>query len=104
MKNLIAIIAAAFLFSALIDGLPYGFFFLLRLIVCSCSVLISWQAYRFKKVKWVGIYIFIALLFNPLIPIHLSREVWGGIDFAVGVFFVFTVFLLKLKKIGNLYE
>lgn len=95
-KNIITIIVATFLFLALLDGWPYGFFTLLRFVVFTGTAYIAWMAYAQKKEKWVWIFGFLAVLFNPFIIIHLNREIWRVIDFIAGVFMIVSIFILKL--------
>lgn len=77
--------AAAMLLIALVP-LPYGYYQLLRLVT---TVAFGWAAYvaydrKNETLPWAfGV---IALLFNPLIPVHLPRELWMVIDAAAGVF------------------
>ncbi len=97
-KNILVSISAIFLFLALIDGWPYGFFTLLRFVVFFVSVYIAWQAHNQQKEMWVWIFGFLAVLFNPFIVIHLNRELWGFIDVVVGVFMVISIFALKFQK------
>ncbi len=80
---------AALLFA--LAPLPYGYYTLLRIVVCAASVLIAYNSFqRVGKVSLgSGVMIGIALLFNPLIPIHLSREIWAPID--IGAAFVFAM-------------
>ena len=95
-KNIILGIATLFLFAALFDGWPYGFFTLLRFVVFTASTYVAWMAYEQQKEKWVWIFGFLAVLFNPFIVIHLNREIWIVIDLIVGVFMIVSVFVLKL--------
>ena len=97
-KNIITIIAVAFLFLALFDGWPYGFFTLLRFVVFASTAYIAWIAYEQKKEKWVWIFGFLAVLFNPFIPIYLNRELWSIIDFIVGIFMIVSIFIFKLEQ------
>jgi len=85
-----------FLFLALFDGWPYGFFTLLRFVVFASSAYVAWIAYEAQKEKRVWIFGFLAVLFNPFIVIHLNREIWSVIDLIVGVFMIISVFVLKL--------
>ena len=94
-------LAAAFLFLALIDGWPYGFFTLLRFVVFAISAYVAWMSYEAKKEKWVWIFGFLAVLFNPFIVIHLNREIWSVIDLIVGLFMIISVFVLKLENKPN---
>lgn len=100
-KNIILGIAALFLFVALIDGWPYGFFTLLRFTIFASAAYIAWMAYEEKKEKWVWIFGFLAVLFNPFIVIHLNREIWSVIDFIVGVFMIVSVFVLRFEHKPN---
>lgn len=97
-KNIAVIIAAILLFLALFGGWPYGFFTLLRFVVFATSVYIAWMAYEQQKEKWVWIFGFLAVLFNPFFPIYLNRDLWSVIDFITGVFLIISAFLLKLKN------
>jgi len=97
-KNIALFIAAAFLFAALFDGWPYGFFTLLRFIVFAASAYVAWIAYEQQKEKWGWIFGFLAVLFNPFIVIHLNREIWVVIDLIVGIFMIVSVFIIKLDQ------
>lgn len=103
-KNIALLIAAAFLFVALFDGWPYGFFTLLRFVVFASSAYVAWMAYEAQKEKWVWIFGFLAVLFNPFIVIHLNREIWSVIDLIVGVFMIVSVFILKLKPNSTAHD
>ncbi|MFC1636345.1 DUF6804 family protein [Planctomycetota bacterium] len=89
-----AIIAALMLFGALAQW-PYGYYQLLRFVVCGVSVYVAVMAYTWKKIWATWLFGIVAILFNPLVPIHLSRELWQPIDFMTAVLFVVTVFVLK---------
>lgn len=97
-KNIFLGIAAIFLFSALIDGWPYGYFTLLRFIVTTVAVYIAYASYIEGKEIWTSIFGFIAILFNPIIPIYLTREIWLPVDFTVGVFLIASMIFLKLSR------
>ena len=98
-KNILTIISSAFLFIALFDGLPYGYFTLLRFVVCIVSAYLAYKTYEENKESlWVWVFGLIAVLFNPIIIIHLQREQWWVIDLIVGIFFVLSIFLIKTKN------
>jgi hypothetical protein len=85
-KNIAIIISCVFLFLAMIKGWPYGFFKLLRWVVCGTAVYLSWLAYESEKKGWIWVFGLIALVFNPLIPLHLGRNLWRVVDLLVAVF------------------
>jgi uncharacterized membrane protein YdcZ (DUF606 family) len=106
-KNIALVIASAVLFLALFDGWQYGFFTLLRFIVFATTAYVAWMAYEAQREKWVWIFGFIAVLFNPFFLIHLDRDTWVVIDFIVGLFLFVTIFTFKLDKTrinGNALE
>jgi Ni,Fe-hydrogenase I cytochrome b subunit len=63
----------------------YGFYVFLRLVIFITSGAIIYYSYQNTKEinLTVVIFCFIMMLFNPIIPVHLSREVWLPIDFIV---------------------
>ena len=97
-KNIIICIAALFLFAALIDGWPYGFFTLLRFVVFAATAYVAWMAYEQQREKWIWIFGFLAILFNPFFPIYLNRDLWSIIDLVTGLFLVVSVFVLKFPR------
>jgi len=85
------------LFAAIAEW-PYGYYAMLRWITCISSILVVLQAFE-RNIDWAKVFfIVIAILFNPLAPIHLSREIWVPIDVIVGVLFVFAYFNVIGKK------
>lgn len=96
-KNVLLLVAVAFLLFALVDGLPYGYFFLLRFVVCAVSVGVAVFSYKTERVWAVWLFGFVAVLFNPLVPVYLTREIWVVIDVIVAAFFAASAFLLKPK-------
>lgn len=95
-KNIALVVAAAVLFLALFDGWQYGFFTMLRFVVFATTAYVAWMAYEGQKEKWVWVFGFVAVLFNPFFPVHLDRDTWVVIDFVVGVFLLATTFFFKL--------
>jgi len=92
-----AIIAALMLLGSLAHW-PYGYYQLLRFVVCGISVYVAYVAYNWQKLWATYLLGFIALLFNPLVPIHLSIELWQPIDLICAVLFIVIVFVLKTPE------
>ncbi len=96
-KNIISIIAIGMLLLAIPSGIwPYGYYILLRWVVTGAALFVLWVAYNLEKKAWIWIMGAVALLFNPIAPIHLDKETWVIIDFIVAGLFLVSVF--KLKK------
>lgn len=89
-----ALITAIMLVGALAKW-PYGYYQLLRFVVCGVAVYIAYMAYNWQKMWAVWVFGFIALLFNPLKPIHFSRELWQFVDVICAVLFAVIAFILR---------
>ncbi|MCK5225332.1 MAG: hypothetical protein KAQ89_01300 [Planctomycetes bacterium] len=89
-----SIITAIMLLLALAPW-PYGYYQLLRFVVCGASVYTAFVAYNWQKMWAIWLFGFIALLFNPLIPIHLSREIWQPIDIVCAILFMVIAIILN---------
>jgi hypothetical protein len=74
---------------------PYGYYQLLRFIVCGVAVYIAYAAFNWQKIWAVWLLGFIAVLFNPLIPIHLSKALWQSIDVVCACVFFILAFAIK---------
>lgn len=74
------ILAAAAMLLGGLAPLPYGYFTLLRLVACITLAWAAFVAHRRHVPAMPVIFGILALLFNPLIPVHLSRGAWGMID------------------------
>ena len=71
----------------LVGALPipiYAYYIFLRILVCLTCILIIIQA-RKGKIGSPMMYVLLAILFNPVIPIHLPKMVWFPIDIAAGL-------------------
>ena len=95
-------IAVLMLFGAL-GHWPYSYYQLLRFVVCGVGVYIAITAYLWERVWATWLFGFVVVLFNPLLPIHLPREVWQTIDVTCAFLFIAVAFVLrKPKNIQNL--
>jgi len=78
----VRIIAILALTAAFLPGLPYGYFVLLRWLICGVSVFLSVQCWKRGRTGWGITYLCMAGIFNPIEPVHLGRSVWGVVDIA----------------------
>ena len=90
-------VAPALLLIAALLPWPYGYYGLLRLVV---FVVCGWMAYeqwRFDDAVsgWVVAFGGVALLYNPFIPVHLTREIWSVVNIATAVLFLAHLRALK---------
>ena len=100
-NNWFKLIAIVFLLGAM-GYWPYAYYQVLRWIVCAIAAYSAYLAYQSKKVGWTWIFGIIAVLFNPIIPIHLTREIWQPIDVIVAIIFFVSLFSKPESKGNNL--
>ena len=88
------IILTIFMLFGAIAEWPYGYYTLLRWITCIASILVTLQAFE-KNIEWAKVvFIVIAILFNPLAPIYLSRSTWVPLDIITAILFIFAIKIL----------
>ena len=69
-------------------SLPYVYYTLLRIIVTISAIINVYTFLEESNMEKVYLFGFLAILFNPLIPIYLGKELWILIDLAAaGTFF-----------------
>ena len=67
--------------------MTYGFYTFLRLVVFGCAAWIAYRRYRDGQTNWAVGFGLLAVAYNPLIPVFLSRPIWLPIDlFAIWFF------------------
>lgn len=88
------IYACAFMLFVGAAPLPYGYYTLLRLVACGVFTYAAFLAAnrKYKILPWV--FGLLALLFNPVVKVHLPKELWALVDIAAGV-----VLLATTKKV-----
>ena len=85
------IILTIFMLFGAIAEWPYGYYTMLKWITCISSILVVLQAFE-KNIDWAKVvFIVIAILFNPLAPIYLSRSTWMPLDIITAIFFIFAI-------------
>ena len=78
---------ALMLVAALAD-MPYGFDVVLRWVVCGLALLLAFHEHELRGAAsgWLVVLVILAILFNPLFPVGLSRAQWAPIDAGAALF------------------
>lgn len=84
------LIAAGMLIGAL-GSHQYDYYTLLRWVVCGVLAFAAFQAAKSDRGGWAWALATVALAFNPVIPVHLKRNTWAGIDLAVAVLLLVSI-------------
>ena len=68
--------------------MPYGYYTLSRFIVCACAAYYAYQCSKNDDRNFLLIFGFIAILYNPIIPVHLYEKwIWIIVNIFTGYFF-----------------
>lgn len=89
------LVVSGMLLWALNPDNPYGYYVLLRWVCCATFAFLAFQASAGKQQGWVWVLGATAAIYNPIIPIHLTREIWSAINVVTIGMAVASVFALK---------
>lgn len=76
------IIAIIMLLGALYPSNPYGYYVILRIVLCIICAYLAFRANELATNAWVWILGVIALIYNPIVKVHLNREIWTAVNIA----------------------
>jgi hypothetical protein len=96
MTNGSAIASIALLLLAVSGGWPYGFYTLLRVVVCGSASYLAVHSHAQRKSGWSWLMAGTTVLFNPIVPVHLSRARWQPIDFIAAVVFAISLAVFRV--------
>lgn len=91
------LIVSGLLFGALADH-GYGYYTMLRWIVCGASIFVALKFNEQKLVFAVWAFSGMAIIFNPIIKIHFDKNAWHFIDAIVGCVFLVGTFFIQDKN------
>ena len=77
----------------------YGWYDFLRIVVTLQAAVFAFLFYQSQYKASAFLFTAIALLFNPIIKVRLSRSEWEPLDVMVGIIFILTnIWLIKQKQ------
>lgn len=78
-----------------IADLPYGYYQLLKWVVCISALWSAFIARSTARTAWVAIFSGVAVLFNPIAPIHLDRQIWAFLDIVTAAVLVVSLWAVR---------
>lgn len=90
-------IACVLLFVALIPSNPYAYYVFLRWVVCPIFAFLAVRAIEIERTHWAWVFGVSAALYNPILRVHLNREIWSVVNVASIILCIWAVFALKRK-------
>lgn len=94
--KILSIVAGVMLLLAIPSIWAYAYFQILRWIVTIAAVLNAYHAHNTEKNGWAMVMGGVAILFNPIAPIFLSKELWVMLDVVTSI-----LMFISVKKLAN---
>jgi len=101
VTNLGVIVAKLIAVGVLVGALgrhAYDYYVLLRWVVCGVAAFGAFRASEVGKKSWAWALGIVALFFNPIIPVHLTRETWACVDLVAAVALLISIVAVDLHR------
>ena len=95
VATVVVVLAAAGVLIGASGRHPYSYYTVLRWLACSAAVVLVWRG-AVQGLKWAWALVPLAILFNPVAPIHFSRDVWQTLDIAAAVVMVLAMTIMEI--------
>ena len=92
------VLTSAMLLCAFNPDNPYEYYILLRWVCCAAFVYLAIQSIAQEKQDWVWVLSVTAMVYNPIIRVHLTREIWSVINVVTIVVAIRSIFVLKVEN------
>jgi hypothetical protein len=94
---LLQLIVCLMLLLALRPSNRYGYYIALRWVCCLTFGFLAIRAFLQKKESWGCVLAIIAAIYNPIIRVHLTRDIWSVINVITIGIAVASIFGLRMK-------
>ena len=94
VATVVVVLAAAGVLVGALGRHPYSYYTVLRWLACSAAVVLVWRG-AVQGVKWAWALVPLAVLFNPVAPLHFSRDTWQILDIAAAVVLVLAATVME---------
>ena len=80
---------------------PYGYYILLRWVCCAVFVYLAIQVWNLEKNGWVWILGVAAAIYNPILRVHSTWEMWSVVNLVTIGLVVASIFVLKSDAVES---
>ena len=91
VPKLAAFASALLLIFSLLPIWPAGYYILMRYVAGLTAVLLVVRADEVKAQAWIVVWIAVAILFNPIMPLRLPTILSQGLSLTCGVLFLASI-------------
>jgi hypothetical protein len=81
---------------------PYGYYILLRWVCCGIFAYLAFRGFEQGHQGWVWVLGITAVVYNPILRVHLTREIWSVVNVVtVGIASASVFALNRTRKSEN---
>ncbi len=91
------LVAIAMLLGVLTNYFPMVYYQLTNWAVMGAALTAAWQFYKRGNLWFTWIFVVVAVVFNPLAPLHIQQDIWRVIDLVGAALLVVGIILLSSK-------
>jgi hypothetical protein len=91
LKNKVATLIGIIMLIIALFPNPYIYYEVQRFYICGLTAYLAIQHYQKINFKFIFIFGLIAIIFNPIIPIYLNKEIWSIIDIITIILLIFSL-------------
>jgi hypothetical protein len=91
-------IAGPMLAWALKPANPYGYYMLLRIACCAVCTYLAVAAASAGKTPWTWALSIFAVLYNPIMRVHLTRDIWSVVNVVTIIVLAVSIAQLERKE------
>lgn len=84
-----------FLALASFSDWPYSIYMLLRVTTSILFATLAYFVFKMGKQPWGVLFAALLILYNPLLRVHLDRQIWGIINIATAVVLLISFWVVK---------
>lgn len=91
------LIGIAMLGWALVPSNPYGYYVLLRIVVCGICAFLAFRAYEARLIGWAWTLGITAVICNPFARVHLNRPLWSAVNVVTIAMLAISIWVLRRR-------
>lgn len=89
------LIVIGMLLWALYPGNPYKYYTFLRIVCCGVFAFLAAAAYEQRRYFWTVLLGIVAIIYNPILPVHLTRGVWSILNLLTIAPAIGSIFIIR---------
>ena len=101
LSSVVAKLIVAVMLFAAVGRHDYDYYTLLRCAAFGVVAFTAFQAGRLKQFGWLFVFVSVAVMLNPITPLHLKRETWAFVDAAAAVLLLVSIATIEAQAMNK---